>query len=74
MQQKRPYALRRVGHTPASEIQSQAHVGHRQARARRKMPWLVVLESGRAKEHIRVMHVRVRLPEIDRSDFEKTKS
>lgn len=51
MQQKRPYASRRVGHTPASEIHSQARVGHRQACARRKMTQLVALESGRAKEH-----------------------
>lgn len=68
------YASTRETHAPASKIYSRARVGYAPARANRMETRTVSNGSGEAEEHGGMARLRVGLPEIDRSEFEKPKS
>jgi hypothetical protein len=71
---RKPSTRWHVRDTLASEIYSRAHMGHVSARAGWMETRLVANGSGEAEEHGGVACLRVELPKVDRSEFEKPKS
>jgi hypothetical protein len=61
-------------HAPASKIYLRARVGHAPSRAGRMEAGSVAVESGETEEHGGKACLRVGLPEIYKSKFEKLKS